>query len=83
MISSSLPESNLATLDKTPNSCVCFCCCCQQTAISLRANLHEFVLQFFDIFRPSIAMLSIEDFPEYSVPGAKQVGFNPYESNGG
>jgi len=28
-------------------------------------------------------MLAIEDFPEYHVPGAKQVQFNPYESNGG
>lgn len=28
-------------------------------------------------------MLAIEDFPEYNVPGAKQVQFNPYESNGG
>lgn len=24
-----------------------------------------------------------EDFPEYKVPGAKEVHFNPYESNGG
>jgi len=28
-------------------------------------------------------MLAIEDFPEYQVPGAKEVRFNPYESNGG
>ncbi len=30
-----------------------------------------------------LKMLAIEDFPEYHVPGAKQVQFNPYESNGG
>lgn len=24
-----------------------------------------------------------EDFPEYKVPGVKEVNFNPYESNGG
>lgn len=28
-------------------------------------------------------MLTIDDFPQYQVPGAKQVQFNPYESNGG
>lgn len=28
-------------------------------------------------------MMSYENFPEYAVPGAKQVSFSPYESNGG
>lgn len=28
-------------------------------------------------------MMSYENFPEYTVPGAKQVSFSPYESNGG
>lgn len=35
------------------------------------------------LIRKTFKMLAIEDFPEYQVPGAKQVQFNPYESNGG
>lgn len=28
-------------------------------------------------------MLGFENFPEYEVPGVRQVQFYPYESNGG